>query len=119
MPGYAIIHNNLGDVYLHQLNDTSNARKHIEEAIQLEPDFVTALLNLGNLELAESHGDLAETLFKKIIEIDNRFVPAYGNLAVIYERKGKKDEAIKYLNKLLEIDPKDMNARKMLNELKK
>lgn len=119
MPSYAIIHNNLGHIYFNQLNDTSNARKYIEAALKLDPDFVMALLNLGNLQLTEGHEAEAEKLFKTIIRLDARFIPAYGNLAVIYNRRGKKEEAIKCLNKVLEIDPNDAMARKMLNEMKK
>ncbi|MGH2574951.1 MAG: tetratricopeptide repeat protein, partial [Ignavibacteria bacterium] len=50
LSGYVNTYNNLGDIYFHQLNDTSAARKSFEAAIKLDPDFVMALLNLGNLQ---------------------------------------------------------------------
>ncbi len=68
-------------------------------ALQLDPDFVTALHNLGTVNLTTGNAVEALKYFERAIEIDPKFVPAYGNLAVIHLGKGEKEEAIHNLQK--------------------
>ena len=60
----------------------------------------------------------AEIFFKRVIKLDENNAQALGNLAVIYEDNGNKNEAVKMLMKILEKDPDDKRAKDMLAKLK-
>jgi tetratricopeptide (TPR) repeat protein len=69
-------------------------------------------LGLLNLESGESY-------FKKAIEANNRFAPAYYWLARTYEKQGKKAEAIKCFNDYLKVASNDPEEAVRINEAKK
>ncbi len=81
------------------------------------PDFVTALHNLGNINLGTGNENKALKYFEEAVKIDPQFVPAYGNLAVIHLRRGETNQAISYLRKVLAIDPGDLRAQNMLRQI--
>jgi folate-binding Fe-S cluster repair protein YgfZ/Tfp pilus assembly protein PilF len=63
------------------------------------------------------HGDdkLAEDYFKLAIKFDPKFADAYESMAVLLGRHERFDEAIKYLEQLLEVDPNSVLAHTNLS----
>ncbi|RLA92638.1 MAG: hypothetical protein DRG25_05990, partial [Deltaproteobacteria bacterium] len=55
--------------------------------------------------------------YKKAIAIDPNYVSAHINLAVIYNKKRKFDEAIQEMEKVLEIQPENATAHYSLGYL--
>ncbi len=83
--------------------DYVNAAKSLENAVQLNPNAVDALVNLSNC-----YGFLKN--YKRNIEILNRVIAinpnntqALGNLAVTYELIGDKDKSEEYRDKVREL----------------
>ncbi|MEO8664575.1 MAG: tetratricopeptide repeat protein [Ignavibacteria bacterium] len=111
--------NNLGDIYLYKLNQLDEAKKFLNMALELDPDFAMALNNLGNAFMIEGKTQEAEAIFKEVIGKDRANVMAYGNLAVIYEDKGNIAMATDMLHKILLIDPNDVRAKQMMKRLGK
>ena len=88
----AYIHNNLGFAYL-QLKSYTDARTELTYAIQLNPNNITAMNNLGSVmyEL----GDMKEAmrLFDQAIDLAPEFSFAYKNRAKVHIKNQDFDEA--------------------------
>ncbi len=56
----------------------------------------------------------AEEAFKKAIELDNSLLPAYMNLAKVYHKTGKLDQAVKEYEALLAKNPTIIQASMLL-----
>lgn len=63
--------------------------------------FLLALENQKNGNKEE-----AEKLYRKVIEVDDKYSFAYNNLAVLLDEKGNKEEAEKLYRKAIELDNK-------------
>ncbi len=59
---------------------------------------------------AKEYSDEQQLYFAKAVEIAPSFAPARHNLAVVYLKRGKLDEAFVQLQELLKIDPKNVSA---------
>jgi tetratricopeptide (TPR) repeat protein len=72
----------------YERGDLAAARKHFEQALQLDPDAILARYNLGvvyrDLELSED----TWIEFLEVIARDNRVAGAFNNLAILEERLG-------------------------------
>lgn len=81
-------------------------RQLITEERKLEySDQVMALLEEAMTAYQEGEEREAEKLYKKIIALDPTVKEAYGNLGVIYLKRGHDAKAERFLQKAIEIDP--------------
>jgi hypothetical protein len=87
-----------------QRGDLARAREHFEEAMDANPQEVTALINLAILD-GES-GDLpaAERRLREAVERRPDKSEAWSNLAVALELQGKRDEALAASEKARALD---------------
>ncbi|MDP6736791.1 MAG: tetratricopeptide repeat protein, partial [Nitrospinaceae bacterium] len=88
-----------------------------EKALNLDPKFGLAYFNLGNTHMALDHLDEAREAYEKSVENGIDFLSLHWNLYKIYHRQEKRQEAIKELNIILQIDPLNLDAQKKLKEL--
>lgn len=114
--GSTNILNNLADINLYKMNNISEAKSYLKRAIDLDPDFIPALNNLGNAYMLTGDTAEAEKIFTEIILKDPKNVLAYGNLAVLYEDKGDIGKAKNMLEKVLHINPNDARAKQMMDK---
>ena len=56
--------------------------------------------------------------FLRVLELNPKYLPAYNNLAVTYERQNKMTLAVQTLEKALAIDPNFADAKKNLARMK-
>ena len=61
----------------------------------------------------------AETAFLAVLDREPGSWQVYGNLATLYEKTGRPDEAIMAWERLLEANPADAGARARLQELRR
>jgi tetratricopeptide (TPR) repeat protein len=97
---------------------TNQAR--IDSLLQMlnqEPDDVFLNYALG-LEYAKNSltHSLAESQFKKVLVNNGQYIAAYYQLGQLYEQMGKKEEALEYYYKGLEIAKMQKN-NKAINEI--
>jgi Tfp pilus assembly protein PilF len=69
-PGFAAAYANLGFVYLSAFRDPATALKLYDQALALDPDQVTGLLNKAALMMIQGNKDSAIKLLKHVIKKD-------------------------------------------------
>lgn len=129
----------------YKLGNTEAYKALIQEAVKLDPNNVDLIYNLGVLSAEAKDKEAAKGYYKKVIEMDPQYVNALTNLsALILEeeqsiieemnslgnsaadnrrydelkevRKGVYQEAIPYLQKVLEVEPDNVDvARTLMN----
>lgn len=85
----------------YRVADLQNSRLSLQHAVDLDNDNAKAFVFLGNVAGREDHDDEAENHFKTAIQIDPTLSDPYYNLAVIYLRKGMKEEALQFYQEAL------------------
>lgn len=100
----------LGDAYLEQNNNGSQAITNYEKAEELDKSSVTAILRQGQLYNRARNYNLALDLYKKASLIDSSFAPAYREKAEIYAMAGQYKNAVEQYQHYLEIN-NDCGAR--------
>ncbi|MEW6087218.1 MAG: hypothetical protein AB1498_02840 [bacterium] len=107
-----------------------------EKELGIKPQTVADFYNHGVYYAAKNNINHAMKCFQKVIEMDNKFAPAYYNMALIYQA-GKEDksaktsfsefirleeEKIKQCGKKIELEDAGINyleeAKKMIKALK-
>jgi tetratricopeptide (TPR) repeat protein len=116
-PSHATAHHALGEYSFYVRQDLVTARQHFMHALCLDPDYITALNNLGNLAMVSAKHAEATGYFERVLALNPKFIPAYGNLAHIYSAQGKIAEARSYLGRALQVDPQNTRIKGMLAQL--
>ncbi len=81
--------------------DLERARPYLARSIEQDPDNAQAHVFLGSVAGNDNQLDEAEHHFKEAIRIDPTLTEPYYNLAVIYERRGNKEEALRFYREAL------------------
>jgi len=105
-PSYFEAYNNLG-IIQHKLDLSDEAIQSFEKCISINSDYAEAYNNLGSI-YAENKKDYHTAIFfyKRAIDKNSTFEDAIHNLGNTYALIYNFDEAFKYLNIALKIDPK-------------
>jgi tetratricopeptide (TPR) repeat protein len=112
-PDYADGLNNLGVAYQEagRLDDAEGA---FERALALYPDFAEARNNLGLLYLGTGRRDMAEAEFRAAMRSKPHLHQTYGNLGLVLLLQGDRAGAAAMFNKVLELNPGDPDAIRLL-----
>lgn len=114
----AIKRNNFGTELLKQ-DRLEEAVTEFQRAIELDPGYAAARLNLGYLYDRLGRTEEAITEYRKVVELDPGNVLAHNNLGVLYDNQGRYDEAIAAFEEALRINPSDARTLKNLETAKK
>ena len=107
--------NNLGMAYYFK-NDLSTAKKHLQEAIDADPENMDAKSNLAALYMQEGQLALAEKMYEEISQVltyQNQFRILY-NLGIIQLKKNNEEKAISYFEASLKADSNYCSANYQL-----
>jgi tetratricopeptide (TPR) repeat protein len=85
-------HTLLGEVYAAQ-KKPDEALPHFEKAMEIQPKLTRNRLNLATCLTESKQYDRAETLLKEIVEEHPRFPLANFTLGLLYEARGRQQEA--------------------------
>lgn len=87
-------HLNIANLYMNTLHKLEKAREHLETALELNPDYLQAHFNMGNLE--ERLGDRGEAQrhFERCLEIDPNNDFALARLADAHQFSDPQDSLI-------------------------
>ncbi len=118
-PEFGKAYNDLGTWY----SVTGNKQKallHYQEAAQLEPDNIIFQKNLADFSCVEfGRVDEALSIYKKVLDLnpkDTETLLIAGNLSLANKNL---DDAKKYYNRILEIDPQNIEVRQNLESMVK
>jgi len=110
-------HKLLADLYLNSgasdqsTQDALNqAIKHYKFILELQPDFVDVINNLGVAYLKLNQGEAAVKCFTKVLSIDVKHIDARNNLAATYLQGDRYDNARTHYLELLKVDADNIEA---------
>lgn len=95
-------HLNRGVIYADHLRRDDLAEAELRAALRLNPAYVPALLNLGNLAEDLGRRDEARTLYERILSIDPGCHAALARLAGVAELAGRDDPLLVRLSGAME-----------------
>lgn len=117
-PSEALYHDAMGTALMFNRH-LDAAIAEFQEALRIDPKFTEAKNNLGTAYLLKGDLERARATFNDVLRDPFYATPqfAYFNLAKIYEREGKNDEAIAEYKRALDIDRDYVDAHNSLGIL--
>lgn len=109
----------LKGVALRKLEKFDEAIMSFQEAHKLNPHSSDIPNQIGVCFMNSSNYLQAEKFFFKSLRISGHDAAVYNNLAVLFYKKGDKEQAVKYCDIILELFPEDneaKNLRKLISE---
>ncbi len=103
------VHNDLGVIYKEH-NDFPKAEYHYKYAIEIESDFILAIVNLTELYLQQKKYEPAIELLEKSLNINPNNPELLYNLGFVYHNSEKKEKAVQYYTKVLSLIPDHPNT---------
>jgi len=103
-PSSVTAHYNLGYDRLER-GDFPNAELWFRRTVELQPQHVMALNELGGLARRRSSPREALQHFRLVIEISPTFAPPHFNIAQVYEQLGERESARRHYETFVELDP--------------
>ena len=100
-PDSVELHFELGNLYF-QKSDTAQAAQWYKKALDLNPKFIPALNNLALVTAANKEYYKALTVFLDILNYAPEDAETHYNIACMYARLKRVDEAIEWLQKALD-----------------
>lgn len=97
-PSEPVPYNLTGLAYLAQ-GDKENARERFEKALELDPKFVTAELNLARIDVADDDLDAAQARYERVLAGQSGHMGALLGMAALAERHGDGTMMISWLEK--------------------
>jgi tetratricopeptide (TPR) repeat protein len=98
--------------------NTDRAIEIYDQIAQQNPQFEDAIVNRGYARLISGQLDQAEADFQQAIELYPDARVALGNLASLYASTGETEKAIEIVNRLLELDPENVQYQQMSSALR-
>lgn len=116
-PGYALAYNDLGVLYYGE-GEKEKALKHYEQAAQLDPQNPVFQKNLADFYYVEQgRVEDAMELYVKVLGANPTDIEVLLILGHICVSLKKLDDAKVFYNKILELEPWNLDAREMLDKL--
>ena len=97
--------NIIGSFYYKEKNYNKSSEVYLR-ILDIEPNYIPALLNLGVLEQQFTNYTKALEYFNKTLSIDSQSWSAYNNIGFILNKQKQYDEAITNLDKSININSK-------------
>lgn len=100
----------LGRAY-HQAGQLEDALKQFRLAVKKDPNHAQAYNEMGEVYWDMKTYFFADAAFQKAYQVDNTSIPILYNLISSSMLMKQYDDAIRYCDRLLEVDPDNANAR--------
>jgi putative PEP-CTERM system TPR-repeat lipoprotein len=102
-------HNLKGTVLLSQ-RDAAGARKAFERAMQLQPNFLAAAINLAQLDLRENNPQAARARYETLLQRESSNVEIMIALARLADATGARAEAVAWLERAKARQPQSFSV---------
>lgn len=116
---YAAAYINLGTIHFH-LRQFDRAEALYRAATVADPAYVLAFFDLGNVLDELERLDESITAYKQATELAPQYADAHYNLALAYERKGERRNALRHWQRYVKLDrsgPWSEHARGQIRKL--
>jgi tetratricopeptide (TPR) repeat protein len=91
---------------LHKMK-LDDAAKELGKAVQIDPKYANAWLDLGRVQLLQKMPDAARESFKKATDADAKLVDPWVELGIMASESANWPDAAQYLGRALKLDPVD------------
>ncbi len=109
--------NNIGILY-YEAKDFENAIKIFKKAIEFSANSPEAYHHLGVIQrIYKNDEELSELYLKKAVRLDPMYADNYYQLALTYNKYGRKQEELTALQKCLELNPQHNSAKQLLEKI--
>jgi len=108
-PNKAHGHQLLG-MALFRKGEVEQALASLDRSLAIDPDFVEALCNRGNLHAQFGRFGQALIDYRRAVEVDPGSVEAWSNMGLVFSQVGDQQQAEACLEKALQFDPKYLKA---------
>jgi len=118
-PQYAAACINLGTIYFH-LRRFDRAEELYRRATEVDPAYVLAFFDLGNVLDELQRPDESIAAYRQAVALSPRYADAHYNLALAYERKGERRQALRHWQAYIKLDncgPWAEHARSQIRRL--
>jgi tetratricopeptide (TPR) repeat protein len=95
-------------------NDVEKSIAHLKKAVEIDPQFVEAYINLGARHLKLNQPEKALAAFESAVKIDENLSVGYSNAAAALIVLQRFEEAETAAQKALDSDPTNLRGRYML-----
>ena len=116
-PNDARVYYNLGNIY-QRMDELRRAMYQYQTAVEIDPRYVAAFNNLGVVQEALGYSDRALESYVHAIALGG-YDQAHYNLAVLYEKLGDVENAIKEFETYVSLQPDTLFAQSARTQLKK
>ena len=89
----------------------------LEAGLKNHPEYVSARVVLGRVQMAIGDRVKAREAFSRVVELDPESVIALKALADLAEEEGESSEALRWSGQLLTVDPGNEEAQKQVDRL--
>lgn len=110
-------HNGLALAFL-QTQNFRGAFEHMEQAVNINPDFTGGHYNLGTMYLRAGQFKRAIMQFERVIEINPDLAEAYNNLGIAYAQRNEVEKSITEFERALVVNPDYTEARNNLGRMR-
>ncbi len=93
------------------------AKRYVEEILKKDPDHLKALTLYANIREKEGDKKALKGIYRQILSHGPKNTTILFNLGVLEAEGGNVEKAIYYLESLIKIDPKDIQAREALFDI--
>ncbi len=114
MPDSPVPQNLMGAAELSRGNQDA-AKAYFEEALRIQPDFVSAELNLAQLDIRSGNKKAAEKRYLAMHDKDPKNVSIMMSLARLKDSDGSIEAAIKWVEKAHDADPKSLEPMMIMS----
>ena len=94
----------------HERGLLEQAERGYRECLKVNPSYVSAYINLGNLLSSKGKSVEAETEYKTAIRLNPQSYDATYNLGALYLSMARYDDALKYFEKTVELNRRHKSA---------
>jgi len=91
--------------------DYFKAEEYLGKSLMISPQRLSSKIMLSDIYLLEGKTAQSETLIKEVLDKDTNNKKALYVFSRIQQKQGKNDDLISTYRKILDIDPKDINAQ--------
>jgi len=112
-PGVFATNYNLGALYLEK-GLVTDALRHFQLASRIEPEIPEPFAKLGEISLSQKNFKLADSYFKRAVELNPRSSKVFKNLGVVnFYHLNRPGQGLAYFTRSLNLDPGQPEADKI------